>query len=65
MAEKLDLKDVSNSKESMMDYVFEREALFNLLKEKGIIFREMSWEEIKGLRGEHTSPFGHYNSFKT
>ena len=55
MAEKLDLKDVSNSKECMMSYVFKREALINLLKEKGIIFREMSWEEIKGLLGKHTS----------
>lgn len=49
MAEKLDLNDVGKSKEFMMSYVIKREALINLLKEKGIIFREMSWEEIKGL----------------
>jgi hypothetical protein len=57
MAGKFDLKDVSNSKESMMSYVFEREALINLLEKKGIIFREMSWEEIRGLRRKPNSSF--------
>ena len=65
MAEKLDPKDVANSKEFVVSYVFKREALINLLEEKGIIFREMAWEEIKGLRGNTLHLPGHYNSSKT
>ncbi len=57
MAKRQDLKEVGNSKEFMMSYVFKREALINLLDKKGIILREMSWEEIKGLRGKHPSAF--------
>ena len=57
MAEKLDPKEVGNSKEFMVSYVFKREALINLLEKKGIIFKEMSLDEIKGLGGKHASPF--------
>jgi hypothetical protein len=57
MAEKLDLKEAVSFEEILMSNIFEQEAIINLLEKKGIIFREMSWEEIKGLRGKHPSPF--------